>query len=203
MSLQIPSTLIESFDPDNDQNLGPRWDKWTKRLDQFFIASGLKVGDSASKMEAILFLFGGVRLAEIHGILTADAPTGTATDVYSQACGKLKAHFEPKRNHMMEQFNFGRTKQRTTETVENYVTRLRILAKYCEFADSDKAILTHVVLNFHSSRLRRELLKVTDLKIARLLELGRIHDTVNDQVDQVEGKHIKEEDEEGEKIEAK
>ena len=189
-SLQATSTLIEQFEPDDQRNLGSRWEKWINRLNKYFIANDMKVDDEAAQMEATLFLLAGSRVEEIFETLTADAPDGTADNIYDQACAKLKVHFNPIKNRMMEEFNFRSTKQDSNEGIEQYVTRLRVLAKHCEFNNVDREIMTQVVLSCYSTKLRRELLKAKELTIVRLLELGRIHDTLKIQVESIEGRKI-------------
>ncbi len=203
MTVQASSTLMESFDPDNSVNLGPRWEKWLSRLNRFFLANGWKVEENATQMEAMLFLLAGPRVEEIHGTLgeAVTLPTGSPEDAFTKAAARLNAYFKPKRNHMMEKFNFRTAKQEESETIETYVTRLRLLAKHCEFSNVDTEIMTQVVLSCHSTKLRRELLKVEDLKMEKLLSLGRVHDTLNDQVERVEGKST-EQDEDYERVEA-
>ena len=69
------------------------------------------------------------------------------------------------------------------------VTRLRVLAKFCEFHSTDHEIVRQAIQTCESEKLRRSFLKVEDINIARLLELGRVHDTVENQAKLVEGKN--------------
>jgi len=143
MAVQASPTLMESFDPDNTVNLGPRWEKWLSRLDRFFLANNLKKDTNAAQMEAMLFLLAGQRVEEIHGTLTLPADEADSTDdVFTKATTKLNLYFKPKRNHMMEKFNFRTAKQDESETIDTYVTRLRVLAKFCEFHSIDTEIMT-------------------------------------------------------------
>ena len=179
--------LIEPFDLDNSNNLGPRWDKWIKRLDQYFSAYG--IDDDAKKLNT-LFLFGGERLSEVHDTLPelTTEEANTANTEYKKSCAKLKKHFNPQRNTMVETFNFRSSKQCINETVESYVTSLRLLSKFCDFGDNqDKEITTQVVLSCHSTKFRRDLLKTKDLDLKKVIEQGRINDTLNEQVERVEG----------------
>ena len=48
---------------------------------------------------------------------------------------RLTTYFNPKRNTTIEIFKFCQTRQTNEETVEQFVTRLRLLATNCEFAD--------------------------------------------------------------------
>lgn len=124
MTVQASSTLMESFDPDNSVNLGPRWEKWLSRLNRFFLANGWKVEENATQMEAMLFLLAGPRVEEIHGTLgeAVTLPTDSPEDAFTKAAARLNAYFKPKRNHMMEKFNFRTAKQEESETIETYVT---------------------------------------------------------------------------------
>ncbi len=83
---------------------------------------------------------------------------------------------------------FSAAKQDEFETITQYVIRLRILATYCEFADDDTEIVRQVIQRCVSSKLRRSYLKEVDIDIEKILSLGRIHDTLDNQVSIVEGK---------------
>jgi hypothetical protein len=47
------SATIDIFDCDSHENIGPRWNKWLKRLNQLFVASATT---EAEQKEATLFL---------------------------------------------------------------------------------------------------------------------------------------------------
>ena len=178
------STLIESFNPDDESNIGPRWNKWIARLNQFFKANGMKVDDSDDKMLNTLFLLGGERLYEIHNTLDEDISDENVTTEFDKACFRLKAYFNPKRNKIIEEFKFRATRQDPSETIEMFVTRLRVVAKFCEKVERE--ITSQVIQTCVSSRFRRQLLKEKDLDLKKLLELGRVHDTIENQVKLVE-----------------
>ncbi len=94
-----------------------------------------------------MFLYAESRVEEIYGKLdTLTAPAGTATDKYIQACARIKLHFNPMRNRLMEEFYFRSARQGPKEKIEHYVTRLQVLAKFCEFNDVDREIVTQVIL---------------------------------------------------------
>ena len=49
------STIIESFDCDNQVNIGPRWEDWITRLQEYFDAADI---DEDKRMLASLFFLG-------------------------------------------------------------------------------------------------------------------------------------------------
>ena len=105
------SATIEIFDCDSQENIGPRWNKWLKRLNQLFVASATT--DAAQK-EATLFLLGGTRLSELHDTLPENVDEDeikrsfkvkTITD-YEKAMYRLTSYFNPKRNTAIKIFKF-------------------------------------------------------------------------------------------------
>jgi hypothetical protein len=141
-------------------NASQRWHECTKRFDYLFKVG--KMTEDSQKL-ATLFLYGGTALTSIHETLPVDQPVGIdkKTTEYDKAIFRLDAYFSPKKNVMMEQYKFCQTRQER-ETVAQYVTRLRILAKYCEFHDTDHEIVKQVILGCASGQLRKELLRKTN-----------------------------------------
>ena len=182
------AAVIESFSLEGE-NLGPKWTLWVERLNQLFDVNEIAEEKDRQRVSS-LFLFGGSKLHELHKTLPEAIPntvTGVDTE-YKKAIYRLTKYFNPSRNVVVEQFAFSQAKQAKNETIAQYVTRLRILATYCEFASTDKEIVRQVIQGCESSKLRRSYLKEPGLVISRLLEIGRIHDTIEMQLDIVEGR---------------
>ena len=57
----------------------------------------------------------------------------------------LNDYFSPKINEQMEIYKFRQYKQRDDQTLDEFVTELRKLAKYCKFGDTDKEILSQLI----------------------------------------------------------
>ena len=172
------------------ENLGPRWTSWMDRLEQYFTASGY---DNDAKMNAALLFLAGESVNKLYGTLKSEAIPASAnisnTKVYDQTKYRLNQFFQPKRNKIIERFNFTQAKQEANETIYQFISRLRVLSEHCEFGNNaDEWIITQVVQSCNSDVLRREYLKKTDLTYADLLNIGRNHDNVEDQARLVEGK---------------
>ena len=75
-------------------------------------------------------------------------------------------------NTTYEVYNFRQAKQKDGETLESFHTRLRSLAKTCDFANPDKEIKEQIILNCQSNPLRRKALR-EDLDLAGLMKAGR------------------------------
>lgn len=68
---------------------------------------------------------------------------------------------------------FRKAVQQPDESLDTYCTRLRILAKNCEFADVNKEIKAQLIQSCSSSRLRRRVLSEPGTSLHDLLAYGR------------------------------
>ena len=66
---------------------------------------------------------------------------------YEKAVEKLTAHFSPRVSVAYEVYNFQQAKQKDGEILDCFRTRLRSLAKNCDFANPDKEIKGKIILN--------------------------------------------------------
>ena len=84
---------------------------------------------------------------------------------------KLTAHFNPQVNTTYEVYSFRKAQQNEGESFDSFHTRLRTLAKTCEFANADKEIREQIILSCKSKALRRKALR-EDLDLTALLKAG-------------------------------
>lgn len=147
---------------------GPRWKKYLAQFDN--LLTGLLVKDAARK-KALLLLYAGTDVYDIHDTLTIAAPD-EANDVYKRSTDALTTHFEPKVSTSFAIFEFRDCKQQDSETVSEYVTRLRTKAKNCNFHDEDQEIKNQVIFSCTSQTLRRRALR-EDYKLDELLKVAR------------------------------
>ena len=82
---------------------------------------------------------------------------------------KQDAYFTPLKNVDFEIFTFCKESQRSDETVDQYVTRLRTLASTSDFADVDKEIKSVLIQNCTSKRLRHYAFIEADVMLSQLL----------------------------------
>ena len=115
---------------------------------------GLGIEDVTQK-HAPLLRYNGPDVDEIFDTLE---DTGEDKD-YKKAVEKLTAHFNPQVNTTYEVYNFREAQQNEGESFDSFHTRLRTLAKTCEFADTDKEINEQIILSCKSNTLRRKALR--------------------------------------------
>ena len=121
---------------------------------------------------------------EVNEIFDTLPDTGDDND-YATAVEKLNGDFSPQMNVAYEVYNFRQTKQKDGESLDSFHTRLRQLAKTCEYGDIDKEIKEHIILTCSSNSLQHRALR-ENLALEALLKLGRALELSETQVRQVE-----------------
>ena len=136
MALHIPP--VPQFSPTGEpSSVSQRWNKWKKSFQYFHIASGIT---SDSKKKSLLLHLVGSGTQEIFDTLVN---TGTT---YEEALAALDQHFEVRKNIPFERSKFHQAKQESSESIEQYVTRLRQLCKHCEYTDTDEECCINEVI---------------------------------------------------------
>ena len=186
MATALTPPALPSFDP-NEPPVGPRWTKWLSRFNNYLVAAD--VTDPARK-KALLLHYAGEAVQDIYDALptipTSDGSTdSTTTDPYGSTTAILTSYFAPKRNLQYEIFTFQSASQEPGETLDQFATRLRILAKYCEYTDVDREIKTRIIQSCRSNRLRRRALR-EDMTLTELLSIGRALETSEAQAATIE-----------------
>ena len=106
-------------------------------------------------------------------------------DAYGSAKARLTSYFAPKRNVQFEVYTFQAAHQDRGETLDQFATRLRMLARHCEYADVDREIKTRIIQACQSTRLRRRALR-EDMTLTELLAIGRALETSEAQATDIE-----------------
>lgn len=117
-------------------SVGSRWKKWQSRFDNYLQAFNI---EEDKQKRALLLHHAGPDVFDIFETLPE---TG---DDYTTAVRKLDTYFCPKVNPEYETYLFRQTRQREDETLDAYHTKLRQIAKKCEFTNVDKEIKSQML----------------------------------------------------------
>ncbi|XP_067045446.1 uncharacterized protein [Acropora muricata] len=158
MAVSLPTFPV--FQVHLDGNVGPRWKKWLARFENLTIGMGI---EDEKRKRALLLHYSGPEVDEIFDTLE---DTGEDKD-YKKV------------------YNFRKAQQNEGESFDSFHTRLRTLAKTCEFADADKEIKEQIILSCKSNALRRKALR-EDLDLTALLKAGRALELSETQAKEVE-----------------
>ena len=165
-----------SFDVTDQVSLGPSWEKWLNRFENFLIA--LNVNNDARK-KALLLHYAGEAVYDIYDTLQSD------DDDYPAVRHKLSVHFKPLKLTQFRVFTFRKTEQLPNETLDGFATRLRTLAKDCEFTNVDTVILSQITQKCRSSKVRRRSFQ-EGITLKELIDYGRALETAEQEASSIE-----------------
>ncbi|XP_052746964.1 uncharacterized protein LOC128199832 [Bicyclus anynana] len=85
---------------------------------------------------------------------------------------KFDEHFGTKPNVTLARFKFFTRNQDTSETIDQYVTSLRLLSQHCEFMQlRDSLIRDRIVCGISNTTVRDRLLRTDDLTLAKAVQI--------------------------------
>ena len=168
MTTNLP--FFPSFDlKDEAGPPGPRWKKYISRFRNLIIALGIT---DKTRQRALLLHYAGEAVNDILDTLD-DTEAEEGQDPLEKAILALTNYFEPKKNPAFEEYQFRQATQNVGEPIASYFTRLKQLAKTCEFADEDREIKSQIIQHCTSSKLRRKALSEPATTLQSLLEYGK------------------------------
>ena len=159
------------FEPKADPtNTSVRWTQWIQRFNTYLVASNVK--DTARKRALLLYQAG----PEVHEIFKTlpDTCLTQETRKITKLLSMPSLHilkFEPEKNRIYQTYMFKQASQQDNETIDEFHTRLRRLAKHCEFVDVEFEIKMQIVCNGTSSRLRKKALKESNYSLKDMLSM--------------------------------
>ncbi len=174
----IPS--VETFDSvlgdDRSTNAGPLWDKWVKRFENYVVA--INITTEARKRALLLHLVGPRTYEEFETL------SDTGAD-YETAKNKLTDFFKPKVNVEYEKIQFRMTKQKVSESIDQYHTRLRQAATTCNFQNVNAEIKSQLIQTMRDSKVRKKALN-TEMTLDAIVKEARSNELCRLQNSQIE-----------------
>lgn len=157
-----------------------QWEQWLQELTMYFEAANITAG---KRKRALLLYLGGEQLRNIYETYEDTDKTFESTQ------GLLSAHFKQKKNTTFERFKFNGTKLIHGENTLSYITRLKKLAKSCDFDQysAEDAIVDHFINTCASNTIRRKLLSQENLDLDTLLKISSTSELVENQAKFMEG----------------
>ncbi|KAK7104470.1 hypothetical protein V1264_019182 [Littorina saxatilis] len=172
---------IASFDPNGDSSkVGQEWKRW-KRGFQVYLGARGETPDEQKK--ALLLHTAGMEVQDVF-----ETVPDSENKNYTQTLEALDEKFAPQMNESYERHVFRSMSQEESETVDQFITRLRQQAKNCGFDDKlDENVRDQVIHGCKSSKLRVKLLEKKELTLKTLADTARAHEAAQKQARQMTG----------------
>ena len=88
---------------------------------------------------------------------------------------KLEAHFAPARNILFERYRSHSAEQQPTETVDQFLIRLKHLAESCAFSNlQDEMVRDRLVLGCQDHEARARLFREKECKVIEILRVSEV-----------------------------
>ena len=145
--------------------LSQGWRKYMSRFENLLLAMNIT---NAIRKKAMLLHYVGEEVNEIFD--TLDVPEATEEeDVFRKAEKALREYSTPQKNIEFEVYKFRQAKLLSRE-ISAYHTKLKQLAKLCDFYDEKREIKTQIIQNGISSKLRRKALADPGITLEKILQ---------------------------------
>lgn len=149
---------------DHDKDMAK---EWKQQYEYFEVATGLSATPEniqfATFMSAI-----GYSAIQIYNSLPA-----YSNETLAQVKGKLQNYFTPKVNTTFERYKFHKIFQHDGETIDEYITRLRLPSQNCEFGQLENSLLRdQLILGIKSDPLRTKLFS-EDITLVRAIQISQ------------------------------
>ena len=175
---------FQHFDPESETaTVSQRWKKWKSRFENFLVANNIT---NNTRKRALLLHHAGERVYDIFETLEGTAESND----YNAAIEKLTEYFSPQKNTEHQILMFRKCYQRQSETLDQFQTRLQMLAKDCEFHDRNNEVKRQIIQACKSSQLRRALeMKPEECTLTKILAIGRRMEAAKRDADEMEAKN--------------
>ena len=160
-----------SFKPDD-------WPKWIQRFERFRKAAGLDKQRGENQVNTLIYAMGD----QADDILVSFELTPEQEKNYEEVKEKFENYFIVKRNIIFERAKFNSRKQQAGEPVDNFITDLHNLARYCNFgALKDELIRDRIVVGIENRELSERMQLNPNLTLEKATNLARQRETVKQQ----------------------
>lgn len=151
-------------------NLAENFRKFKQNFLIYLKASGLDKKSEDVKVAILLNVIGEDSVELYNTFNLSEDSANEFKDVLKA----FEEYTSPKKNIVIERFNFNSRSQDPCETFDNFVTDLRKLVKSCEYeTQQDKVLRDRIVLGISDKSLQERLLRSSDLSLDKTIEFCR------------------------------
>ncbi|XP_064630948.1 uncharacterized protein LOC135489499 [Lineus longissimus] len=148
--------------------LATSWREYKDELDLYFLASGQGTAAQKQKVSLLLYQMGKQYMKVFQNELVFEADADK--DKYDKVCSAFDKYFEPKKLVKSHITKFQKRMQASNETISDYITDLRRLAKLCEFGDKEDRMMSLQISNGVKDEVLRKKLWDEDLTLQQTIE---------------------------------
>ena len=151
-------------------NLADSWKRWRQEV-ELYMDLAMCGREESMKVKLFLYLLES-QGREIYSTMAFEAP-GHKRNL-KQVMDAFDQHCNPKKSETVERYKFFSRFQNPGESLEKFITDLKLLATTCNFGDlKDSLVRDQIISGIQDKQLREDLLKDPCLDLQRCLDACR------------------------------
>ena len=169
-----------------DGNLKENFRKFKQQFNLYATATGLNDKTDDVKSSTLLTVIGPEALEVYNTFSWAETGDAAGDNMkVDKIIAKFEKYCNPRRNVAYERHVFNTRAQMESESIDGYVTELKILASSCEFGDlKDSLIRDRIVCGVRNETVRLRLLREEDLSLQKAMDICRASEASEQQIKQ-------------------
>ena len=164
-------------------NLAENWRRWKQRYELFMTATEASKKSAKIKSSMLLHLIG-EDVLEVFNTFEFGSEEDKEKPV--EILKKFDEYCNPKRNLTVERHIFNSRMQHPGESIDKYITDLRLKVKTCEYGTmADEMIKDRIVVGVHSDIVRGRLLREKDLCLTKAMDICKAAEASTKQLEKL------------------
>ena len=167
-ALSVPQKLSLTGDTEHS------WKLFKQKFELYLLAGGLNKRTDEEKV-ALLLTLGGDELLELYNSFEFPEAVGTEPDpskVIKTVLDKFDKHFAPRKNLLADRYKFRNCVQQPGESLDVFITRMKILCKECEYGTrKEDDLRDQLVFGCRDDALRDKFFEEQDLTFAGAVKI--------------------------------
>ena len=183
--VSVPSNFPVPSPMDCKGDRAENWKFFRSQWEDFETATELNKKSAAIRIATLRSVMGKDCLRIYHHL---DISAEDKQDV-KKSLDALESHFKPTKNVIYDRYVFNTCTQGPAEGIDQYMTRLRQLASSCDYGNlTDDMLRDRLILGTKDSAARARMFRETDLTLARAIDMCRIAEISQHQLQQIGSK---------------
>ena len=160
-------------------NVDDNWKRFKQRFELYLLAIGADEKGDARKV-GIFLTVAGTEALDVYNTLefTTAEKNDNGSVKYSAVIKKFDAYCMPKKNETFERYVFRCRMQKEGETLEQYLTDLRIKSQSCNFGTLTQSLIRdQLVVGITDRKVKERLLREPDLALDKAVQICQAAET--------------------------
>lgn len=154
------------------------WKRWKTQFLLFLKASGVHKEEGGVQASLLINLIGAEGF-DVYETFTFD--NDAQKDDVTLLIKKFDDYFGVKQNITLARYNFFMRNQESGESIDQYLTALKLLSKICEFKNLEEELIRdRIVCGIQSIVVRDRLLRTDDLNLDKAVKICQAHEISKD-----------------------